>query len=244
MADNNIYEDILVSAKTIDITDPILPQDRSVHRDLLRLTQVEYQNATLAAVDEVQSISAGDRADGTFEIDFTLVDGTTFTTDPIDHDGTAAAIQLVVDAAAVLEVDGYVAGDIVAAGGPLATSPVTLTFSGNSVRGNHPLAVVVDIDLSGGTTDPAITQSTAGVVPRFWFAALKAMGCITGTDPAFAAAPNGDYEAVDRNTLAGFPSQETIESLIHEATVQEGQDWDSELLPLFGYRKLVEHLRA
>ena len=58
------------------------------------------------------------------------------------------------------------------------------------------------------------------------------MGVIEGTDPAFGAAPAGQYTVNRRDELENYPSNETIIRLIREA----GQDWSGELLPLLGLR--------
>lgn len=229
-----VMSDALARAKTYDITDPIIAQDRVLHRDLATKCDCPYPNATLDAVDEVQDITSGDRNGGTMDLDFTLADGQTFSVDGLAWNAAASAVQTAVDAAALLAVTNYVAGDIAVSGGAFgaAGSDTTFTFSGSSVRGDHPLISVDGALLTGGTTDPTPSETTAGVVPRFWFAALKQMGVISGTDPAFGAAPAGQYTVTTRDQLENYPDNETIKRLIHEATVQEGQDWESELFPL------------
>lgn len=229
-----IKSDALSRAKTYDVTGDIDPLYRMVHRDLNRLEDQVYQNATLDAVDEVQDITSGDRTGGTFDLDFTLADGQTFSVDGLAFNAAASAVQTAVDAAAALAITDYTAGDIAVTGGAFgaAGSDTTFTFSGTSVRGNHPLISVDGGSLTGGTTDPAVSEDTAGVVPRFWFAALKAFGVITGTDPAFGDAPAGQYTVRNSDELENYPRQATIKALIREATVIEGQDWETELLPL------------
>jgi len=72
-------------------------------------------------------------------------------------------------------------------------------------------------------------NATLGDDNRFWFAALKAMGVITGTDPAFEAAPAGQYTVTPRGELENYPSNITIEMLLREASLGESQDWMFEL---------------
>lgn len=229
-----IKTDATTRAKTYDVTSDIDPLYRMVHRDLNGLGGQLYQNATLDAVDEVQDITSGDRTGGTFDLDFTLEDGQTFSVDGLAFNAAASAVQTAVDAAAALAITGYTAGDIAVTGGAFGASgsDTTFTFSGTSVRGDHPLISVDGASLTGGATDPSPSEDTAGVVPRFWFAALKAFGVITGTDPAFGAAPNGQYTVRNSDELENYPRQQTIKALIKEATVVEGQDWETELLPL------------
>ena len=229
-----IIQDALARAKTYDITGDIDPKDRGLHRDLARYCDCPYQNATLDAVAEVQSVTAGDRAGGNMDIVITLADAQTVSLLGSEWNEAASVVQTELDVAAALAITDYVAGDIVVAGGAFgaAGSATTFTFSGASVRGNHPLLSIIGTSLTGGTVDPVPTQTTAGIVPRFYFAALKAMGVITGTDPAFSAAPAGQYTVTDRGVLENYPSNETLRRLVREATVQEAEDWDSELLPL------------
>ena len=229
-----VKSDALTRAVTYDITNPIDSPDKVLHRDIDAMPDMDYPNSTLDAVDEVQSITPGDRTGGTFDLAFTLVDGQTFSVTGLASNATAAAVQTAVDAAAYAAVSGYNNGDIVVAGGPFGSggSATTFTFSGTSVRGNHPLIVGTYTSLTGGTTDPVVSQTTAGVVPRFWFAALKQFGVIKGNDPAFGAAPSGQYTVNARDSIENYPKNETIKRLLREATVQEGQDWESELYPL------------
>lgn len=69
--------------------------------------------------------------------------------------------------------------------------------------------------------------------PRFWFAALQVLGVIrpVTTDPDFGDPPNGQYEVMTPDELENYPSNDTIAKLVLEASVQEGQDWEAELLP-------------
>jgi hypothetical protein len=237
-----ILSDALARAITYDITGDIDPSARRLHRELTeRLGELPYQNATLDAVAEVQDITSGDRDGGTMDLDFTLADGQTFSANGLAWNAAATAVQTAVDAAAVLAVTNYVAGDIVVTGGAFgaAGSDTTFTFSGSSVRGNHPLISVDGASLTGGSVDPVPSEDTAGVVPRFWFAALKALGVIEGTDPAFSATPAGQYTVNTRDELENYPSNSTIRMLIKEATIQEGEDWESELLPLLGLDRVA-----
>lgn len=231
-----VKDDALSRAVTFDVTGEIDPLSRGLHRALEARCDCPYPNATLDAVDEVQTVTAGDRTGGDMDLDFTLADGQTFSVDAVAFDEAAVDVQTALDAAAGAAVTNYVAGDIVVAGGPFGSggSSTTFTFSGSSVRGDHPLLVVDGTNLTGGTTDPAPSETNAGVVPRFWFAALKNLGVLVGTDPAFGATPAGQYTVNLHDSLENYPSTEVIKMLIREATVQEGQDWESELLPLLG----------
>jgi hypothetical protein len=238
----SIKSDALSRAISYDVTGKIDPNARRIHRELENLLGEQlYQNATLDKVSEVQTGVPGDRTGGTMDLVIT-VNGQVSTVLALASNATASATQAAVDAQAAVDIAGYVAGDIAVTGGPFgaAGANTLFTFSGDSVIGNHPLVTVVGTSLTGGTIDPSFSETTAGVVPRFWFAALKAMGVIVGTDPAFAAAPAGQYTVNTRDQLENYPSNRTIRALIKEATLVEGQDWEAELLPLLGLDRLAD----
>jgi len=109
--------------------------------------------------------------------------------------------------------------------GEPAGSGLTLTMP------NAPLITIEESNLTGGTTDPSFSLDTAGTNPRWYFSALKALGVITGTDPAFGETPAGQYTVVQRGTNENYPSTETIMCLLKEATIAEGQDWLAEITP-------------
>lgn len=235
---SNVFEDALTKAVSFDITDEIVSADRLVHRDLERYCNCPYPNTTLAGTAEVQSITSEDATDGFMDLIFTLEDGQTFTI-TLAYDAFQSIVQSAVNNAAALTIDGYVADDIDVSGGPFASggsTPTIFTFSGISVHGNHPLIVVDGAALTGGAADPVPSQTTPGGVARFWFAALKAMGVIVGSDPAFGATPAGQYTIPERDEVENYPNNDTIKRLINEASIQEDEDWNSELLPLLNLK--------
>ena len=238
-----ILSDALSRAVTYDITTPIIANDRRIHRELTELVGDEdYPNAVVAAIAEIQSITAGDRTSGTMDLVFTLVEGTGFSVLALDWDQAASVVQTEVDAAALVANPTYVAGDFAVAGGAFgaAGSATTVTFGGPLGIGNQALITVVGTSLAGGTTDPVASETTAGVVPRFWFAALRALGVLIGTDPAFSATPAGQYTVNLRDSLENYPSNQLLRALIKEATVQEGEDWETELFPLLGLDRVAD----
>ncbi len=99
--------------------------------------------------DEVQSVVAtgGDSGDFTF----------TFfgeTTAAISFDATAAQVQAALELLPNIEP-----GDVTCAGGPLPTTPVTITFGGQYAGQNVPALVVTD-NIANGTA--TISTSTPG----------------------------------------------------------------------------------
>lgn len=234
-----IIADALSKAVSYDVTEPIDPSVKSIHRDLEPNCDCPYPTA-LAPVAEVQTITAGDRTGGTMDITISVsIAGTlyTYTELAVAWNATASALQALLDAGLASVIPNYAAGDIAVTGGPFGSggSDTLLTFSGDSVLGTDPvLTVIVGTSLTGGTTDPTPSETTPGEPARFWFAALKQTNVIVGTDPAFGAAPAGQY-SLSGIKYDNYPRKQTIVALIKEATIREGQDWISELYPLLGY---------
>ncbi len=234
-----VIEDTLDRAQTYDITGIIDPKDRVLHRDLTKFCDCPYPNATLDSVAEIQSFTPGDRTGGQAILLIIIPPSQLILTSTIWNEAASATQQKVDDFALTNNtVDKYIAGDIAITGGPWGAggSDIIFTFSGESVRGNIPLSAIIGVALTGGTTDPVPSVVTEGIAPRFWFAALKAMGVLIGTDPAFGATPAGQYTVRPRDELENYPSNETLRKLVRECTFQEGQDWDSELLPLMNIK--------
>ena len=84
----------------------------------------------LATTDEVQNIAiyANNVTGGTFTLTLTINGGGPVTTAAIAYDANAAAIQTAIDL-----VSAVTAGHIVVTGGPLTTTPLVITFSGDDV---------------------------------------------------------------------------------------------------------------
>lgn len=99
---------------------------------------------------EVQTLTQG-ATGGTFTLTFKG-----FTTAPIAWNATAAAIDTALE-----NLPSIGPGGVICAGGPLNTTPVTVTFSGPLVKQDQPMLVVNNALLTGGTLVP--TASTPGV---------------------------------------------------------------------------------
>jgi hypothetical protein len=228
-----IKSDLLAQSKTISESG-----NSTLMRDLNRqVGDLGYQDAALEGVDEVQTIDAGDRTGGTMELDFTLASGETFSTAALAWNAAAATVETAIDTAAAAVV-GWTDGDIAVSGGAFgaAGSDTIFTFSGASVTDqDHGIIVVDGASLTGGAADPAPAQTTLGSGSRPWFAALKAMGVIMGTDPTFGAAPAGQYTVNQPTDIEQFPNEQSVRDLLEEITLQEGQDWSTEILTLLGW---------
>lgn len=120
------------------------PQKNS---DVIRMTGTN--------TSEVQTLSiTGTPTGGTFVLSFKG-----YTTSPIAYNATAAAVQTALE---VLSSVG--AGGIVATGGPLPATAVTLTFSNQLGGQSVPLITTASTNLTGGTTPAVVvTRTTSGV---------------------------------------------------------------------------------
>lgn len=108
-----------------------------------------------AGTAEVQTVTPTTVTAGTFTLTVVNpVTGVSRTTAPIAWNATAAVVQAAIEA-----LDNVDAGDIIAAGGPINTTPVTLTFYGQFI-GNPAQMTVNNTGLTGTL---AVTTSTAGV---------------------------------------------------------------------------------
>ncbi len=234
-----IREDAFIRAKTFDISGDIDPRDKRLHRDLNHRCNCAYiASDDLEGVIEVQTMTNGARTGGTFTIlmrkpanggpiSFPQVE-----TSALAWNADAAAVQAAIDIAAPGTWADYEAGDIVVVGGPVGAggADMTFTFSGDSVHGIQLTHTRDETGLTGPTPSNAISETVAGHHARFWFAALKQMGVISGTDPGFSVSPAGQYTVTVRGELANPPSNDTIRKLVKEASVQEFEDWETEIL--------------
>lgn len=106
------------------------------------------------STNEIQQIAiTGAPTGGTFTLTW---DGQT--TAAIAYNATAADVQTALEALSNID-----AGDVVAAGGALPATPVTVTFQGQYAGSNVAAMTADDAGLTGGSTpEVAITTSTAG----------------------------------------------------------------------------------
>lgn len=224
-----VFSDVISADDTISSSAPGI--DNSIRRTL------EAMGATLgdpaisgdtAIVNEVQSIAiySGTVSGGTFTLQFNLAGGVSFTTAAIAFDANAATVQTAINTAATsASVPGWTNGDIVVAGGPLTTTPMTFTFSGASVDGaNHSAIVINGASLTGGGSAGAVSQSTAGQAGRPAWEALQMSGIIGGTIPE----QGEDADSItDAGGWRGMPqrlSVPAIKALALQAARDDGND--------------------
>jgi hypothetical protein len=105
--------------------------------------------AGVAAVDEVQSIDVRGYSGGNFTITYSGQ-----TTGNIARNASAATIDTALEA-----LSNIGAGDVLCAGGPLGTAPVTVTFQSALAATNVAQMTLADVDL----TAPAATIATSTI---------------------------------------------------------------------------------
>lgn len=117
-------------------------------------------------VNEIQTITAsGTVSGGTYDLTIIPSVGMTgIVVTAIPWNATAAEVQRLIDARIRRRGSGFFLGDIVVAGGPLPTTPMTITYQGTLCSRNIDAAVVEDAALTGSTPVYALTTSTAGVL--------------------------------------------------------------------------------
>ena len=179
---NALVADPLASQATLEAADAT--QSKQWPRD--SDTMVPDTGLTVHRIYEYLSDPTG----GVFAVIFYLYEGATITisTGSLAFDATTSAIQAAVDAGAASTVPNYVAGDIVvSAPFSLTFADATFTYSGDSVRGAHPVRPSVNTSaLTGGTFADPISKSTiSGECPdRIFFAQCEeAISLLSGKRP-------------------------------------------------------------
>lgn len=236
------------------ITDnQIDPQYKTLYRDMLRYCNREYGGAW-GAYDRtapIGSMTPGNRTGGSAEIDleFTtlpgLLPGTWSYKMFLPVFNTVEAQQEIIDNDLTVNnpnlIPGYRKRDIRVSGDQLnsGSGAMQFHFEGDSVINGTPNLNYIDGFYTGGSVDPSEGAFTIGGRPRPWFAALICMDVIqlaAAKAPGWGATPTNQFSVKQRNGSPVYPSEQTIRLLINEASIQEGQDWNSYFLPLFGWK--------
>jgi hypothetical protein len=195
-----------------------------------------------AVKDEVQSISTfnGTATSGNFTLTINLDGESAFTTGNIAWNASAATIEGAINTAATTaNVTGWANGDIsVALTTNLNNAAATLTFDGDSVdETRHALTVMNKVDLDANVS--TVTVTTYGQPKRVVWAAMDAMGLVTGGPP-----PRGTTTGLTANTTRDsnfyYPRQETLQALAMQAAIEDDHDpLYAFLMNLFGQRHAV-----
>lgn len=230
-----VLSDLLANADTFQTTDHRIAGDRVTYRQLKDILNehgdFDYPSG-YSQQNEVQSIAiyGGTVSAGTPTLAFTLKSGQTFTTAAFAFNAVAATIQTAINVAATsASITGWTNGDIVVTGGPLTTTPLTLTFSGTSVAAKNHSPVVIAGTLTGGTVG-AVSTSTSGQPTRTAWAALKALGLISTDAPAHGANLTSATAVFSRGHFPYKLNNDTVRALVEEAAHDDANDTVSTVL--------------
>lgn len=228
-----VFADLLASPKTIDTggADGVrVAGDKVTTREIntlmARMGDPDYP-AAYAAKNEVQSIAiySGLVNGGTFTLTIKLKGKPIFTTAAIAYNANAATIQTAINTAGTAAGNGWVNDSVVVTGGPLTTTPLTLTYSGASVAAlNHDQATINGSLLTGGGSAGAASTTTQGQTKRTAWATLLSAGVLGGTVPVQGDTPSGLTVLNTRESYPQMISQDTIRALAEEAAFEDGNE--------------------
>ena len=246
-----IYTDLLINAVAWNSgtngngVSAMIPTDAAI-TDEIKTFKVEQSDpvADLAFTEanEVQTISqyAAPASSGNITITVNLNGEDAFTTANVAWDANAAAVEGAIDTAATTAaVTDWVNGDInVALTTNLNGGDATLTFNGTSVMfKNHGQTTTANVNLD--TTPGATDTTTPGQANRYAWAAMDAMGLVTGGPP-----PTGEVTGLTATTTRlanlSYPSHATLQALAMQAAIEDGNDdIFLDLMDLFKQRHAV-----
>jgi hypothetical protein len=160
--------------------------------------------------NEVQSLTeSGTISGGTF--DLTVTANLIITAIPAAS--TAAQLQALIDNRIRRGGSGFKLGDIVVAGGPVGTTPFTLTFEGTKSCTNVAAVTVNTTNLTGSTPDIIVATDTAGTVG-------------TVTLPDGSGLPPNAYRCVATKSASATPqSAQLIAVYAENAFYEKGQGY-------------------
>lgn len=179
---------------------------------------------TTTAVNAVQSLVATGATAGTFTITYSGGFGTYTpglqTTAAIAYNATAATVQAAL--VALGNIGNNTAGNpnVLCAGGPLPTTPVTITFQNDLAGQPVPLMLTPtsgQVGMVGGT--PAITSTTAGVAAGGVYTAVAAL-----QDMVFPTTKK-DVKEVTNFDSAGY-TKEYVGGFINPGDVKMNAMWN------------------
>lgn len=174
-------------------------------------------------INEVQRIAvhSGTVSGGTYTITPQVTGAVA--TSALAHSAIGTTVQTAINTA-MSGVAGYVAGDLAVTGGPLTTTALTFTYSGNSVKNRNQTTLTANgASLTGGGTLGAITTITPGATARAAWALLKAFGIITSAPPEQGTALSAPTAGLGRGQFPCNLSPETVKAIIREAASDDGK---------------------
>lgn len=232
--------DLLANATTFKATAP-RNASNEVYTQLKgyldRSGDIDYPTSC-AVKNEVQSIAiyGGSPSGGNVKLGFNTYGTTTqANTANIAYNANSATIQTAVNTLLTNTVSGYTNGDVAITGGPLTTTPLTITFSGASVASrNHGQTAVDASGVTGGTAGAAST-TTSGQTARSAWAILIALGLTTSDPPNQGVDVTSVVSTFNHVNHQHQLSAATIRALINEACAQDANESvKTQLLTAFG----------
>lgn len=168
-----IIADYLSQGVGMDVTRPIDATSKTAYRELKTMVaegKDRVSRYTTRAQAELKPVLGGTPSGGTFTIDFNLwgqsvlgdTDAVDEITASIAYDANAATIQTAIDVALTGNVTDWTNGDIVVTGAPLETTPITLTYSGDSVKNYYHRVSIWAGTITGGTIGDASAITISG----------------------------------------------------------------------------------
>ena len=155
--------------------------------------------------NEVQSLTESGTISGG-DWDLTVTSDLVLTNIPWDV--TAAELQALIDNKIRRGGTGFKLGDLVVAGGPLASAPITLTFQGTKSCTNAAAVTVDDTDLTGSTPGITVAEDTAG-------------GAGTVLLPDGSGLPAGAYRCVATKATSATPQSAQLIAVYNENSFYE-----------------------
>lgn len=201
--------------------------DRSVRTFLDALETVTGDPPFKTGFDlsnELQSIAihTGTPTAGTFTLTIEMLGVPAFTTAAIAYDANAATIEGAIDTAATTaSFPGWTNGDITVAGGPLTTTPVTLTCDGASVDESFFILTTAADSITGGTPG-AITRTQRGQRVRTGWQILELVGAIATIPPNQGEITPIVAGGGSKTTFDRYPRDHVLRRLCEEANAEDG----------------------
>lgn len=216
-----VIERLLLEAVTFDVTDDIVAGDRSIVRYLERQDPGSFPSngQPLSAIQNISEYSGGTKTGGTWDMVFTMQDGSEVT---VTHawDDSFTEFQTNIDTVMAGEILSYAAGDIA------VTNPsggdIRLSFSGDSVKHLHWELVQVDeTNLTGTGSYGAVTNIQFGHPARYGWSVLYILGVVeTEPTPQMGVAPVS-FNVNSPGSRADYPPQWVVRALAEEMSYVE-----------------------
>lgn len=159
-----VFSDLLLNAKSVDITTPITALDKVVVRDFKDMVnQGDFAPpAATVAGDEVQSLAISTQSSGGMTLTFTLASGEVFTTAALTFEDAATTVETAIDTAAAAfdEVQSIAAHVATVSGG-------TFTLTINTLAGSFTTAAIA-YNAIAATIETAIDVAATAAAVTGW----------------------------------------------------------------------------